>query len=88
MEIPKSQKWMYNRLNERKSGITDEFVDGVVEFIQFVANQVEYAKCNLIRCLCVKCKCKAYKLVDDIKVHLFSKQFMPKYYHWTCHGET
>jgi hypothetical protein len=78
---------MYNRLNEKRSAITNEFYTGVYQFIEFAKSQDTVYSDGILRCPCAKCKCKWYKLEDDVLVHLFNKGFMPNYYRWTCHGE-
>jgi hypothetical protein len=78
---------MYNRLSDKKSVYKEEFYYGVQEFIEFATNQETFATNNSIRCPCVKCKCQWYETVDEVKVHLFNKGFIPNYYRWRCHGE-
>ena len=41
MEIPENRRWMYQRLDGNKRW-TNEFREGVFEFVQFVTSQVMF----------------------------------------------
>ncbi|XP_075106867.1 uncharacterized protein LOC142179877 [Nicotiana tabacum] len=42
---------------------------------------------GLIRCPCVKYKCLHFFGSEDVKAHLYKKEFMDNYFVWTSHGE-
>ena len=86
MEVPEYRKWMDARIGSNKD-ITNEFIAGVFEFIEFAYTQEQHKLEGKLRCPRKKCKCRQYHEVDDVKVHLCKKGFMPNYYYWTNHGE-
>jgi hypothetical protein len=87
MEFPEHRKWMIKRVGPDRRRVTDEFMAGVVEFIEFACAQENYKKGGKLRCPCAKCKCLKFHLVDDVKGHLCMKGFKSGYYCWTSHGE-
>ncbi|KAG4983027.1 hypothetical protein JHK87_027776 [Glycine soja] len=87
MEIPENGRWMYQRLDDNKRW-TNEFREGVFEFVQFVTSQDMFQmQGEQTRCPCKKCKCKVFKFVDDVMKDLYEKGFMPNYYWWTNHSD-
>ena len=60
MDIPHRRKWMYNRLNPGRRGYTDEFLQGIDEFIIFACQNEVYASQGKIRCPCSKHQNRAY----------------------------
>ncbi|XP_038698945.1 uncharacterized protein LOC119996398 [Tripterygium wilfordii] len=88
MEVPEYRTWMYNRIGPGRVGITDEFLSGVEEFIDYASKKnSEFENTGKIRCPCMKCKCIRFRSLDDIRMHLYKKGFQPGYYYWTSHGE-
>ncbi|XP_038680928.1 uncharacterized protein LOC119981859 [Tripterygium wilfordii] len=88
MEMPESRKWMYNRIGPNRVGITEEFLKGVEDFIEFACqSSSDFQNTGKIRCPCVRCKCTRYHGLDDIRMHLYQKSFQPRYHYWTSHGE-
>ena len=86
MEIPENRRWMYQRLDDNKRW-TNEFREGVFEFVQFVTSQDMFQmQGEQTRCPCKKCKCKVFKFVDDVMKDLYEEGFMPNYYWWTNHS--
>jgi len=80
MEIPKNRRWMYQRLDGNKCW-TNEFREGVFEFVQFVTSQVMFQmQGEQTRCPYKKCKCKVFKFVDDVMRDLYEEGFMQNYY--------
>ena len=58
------------------------------EFVQFVTSQDMFQmQGEQTRCLSKKCKCKVFKLVDDVMRDVYEEGFMPNYYWWTNHSE-
>ncbi|KAG5151651.1 hypothetical protein JHK84_028123 [Glycine max] len=87
MEIPENGRWMYQRLDDNKRW-TNEFREGVFEFVQFVTSQDMFQmQGEQTRCPCKKCKCKVFKFVDDVMKDLYEEGFMPNYYWWTNHSD-
>ena len=86
MNIRQYRSWMYNRLLSGQKGYTDEFLNGVEEFVSFACQQANSSN-GKIRCPCSKCKNLKYLNPDEVRVHLYKKGFIPNYWYWTCHGE-
>lgn len=42
---------------------------------------------KVIRCLCKRCKNMKHLTPDEVNVHVFQKEFTPRYWYWTSHGE-
>ncbi|XP_070049733.1 uncharacterized protein [Nicotiana tomentosiformis] len=42
---------------------------------------------GVIRCPCVKCDCVKFKKPEEVKLHLYRKEFIENYFVWTNHGE-
>ncbi|CAL5186512.1 unnamed protein product [Lathyrus oleraceus] len=87
MEILEHRKWMVERMGIDNRRVRDEFLAGVIEFIEFSCAQEDYKKEKKLRCPCKKCKCKKYHIVGDVIGHLCMKGFMDDYFYWTNHGE-
>ena len=66
MEVPEHRKWMDERTGPDKKKVTNEFMAGVVEFIDFACAKENYKREGKLRCSCKKFKCKSrscfYKL--------------------------
>jgi len=43
MEIPEDRKWMYQRLDANRH-LTDDFREGVYDFLQYVIGQQKFAE--------------------------------------------
>lgn len=87
MEIPEHRKWMDNRMRPDNSRVTDEFLAGVCEFVEFACAQDDFKKVGKLRCPCKICKCRKPQSVDDVMKHLCMKGFKEDYYYWSSHGE-
>ena len=87
MEIPEHRKWMDNRMRPDNSRVTDEFLAGVCEFVEFACAQDDFKKVGKLRCPCKICKCRKPQLVNDVMRHLCMKGFKEDYYYWSSHGE-
>jgi len=74
--------------NRRRGGcITNEFIEGVNEFLDFAFSQTDFVSEDKIRCPCRACKNKRFHSRDDVTYHLYSKGFTQYYDRWTAHGE-
>ena len=55
-------------------------------FYNMSFGQQKFAKQGeLLRCPCVKCKCKVFKYVDQVRWDFYEEGFVPNYYWWTNH---
>ncbi|KAL0355391.1 UNVERIFIED_CONTAM: hypothetical protein Sradi_3986000 [Sesamum radiatum] len=78
---------MYEKNLPNRQGLTPQFQDGVIAFIEWAKSQHAYMDGDKIRCLCRKCKNKLFKVTDEVNFDLYMKDFIPEYYNWTSHGE-
>ncbi|KAL0402324.1 UNVERIFIED_CONTAM: hypothetical protein Slati_4262300 [Sesamum latifolium] len=78
---------MYEKNLPNRQGLTPQFQDGIIAFIEWVKSQHAYMDGDKIRCPCRKCKNELFKMTDEVNFNLYMKGFMPEYYNWTSHGE-
>ena len=78
--------WMYTRINNDGT-INKNFVDRVENFISFACNQLGVMNVREIRCPCRKCQNQKYQTLEEVKLHLFRKEFIADYYVWDQHVE-
>ena len=78
---------MYNKLLPSKKDCTNEFLLGVMRFVVFASKQEVFSREDVIRCLCLKCKNWKYMNLEDVKVYIYSRGFMLRYWFWSCHDE-
>ena len=86
MDICYHRSWMYNRLLSSRKGYTKFFLKGVEEFISFACQQLYFLSYKKIRCPCSKYKNQKYLSLDEVKVDLYKKEFVPNYWYWTSRG--
>ena len=67
---------MYDRYDNGHS-LRSEFLRGVDEFIGFCKANLENSGKDEIRCPCQKCKYRRMHDTYIVKVHLYSKGFIP-----------
>ena len=67
-------------------GYTNEFLNGVEEFVAFACQQAHLAK-GKIRSPYSKCTNINYIMCDKVRVHVYKRGFVANYWYWTCHGE-
>ena len=80
--------WMNVRL--RDGFLTDEFVAGIEEFVDFSQRHPELMDGSKIRCPCNdrKCQNRSFQELDIVRFHLAKNGFVRDYYVWYKHGET
>jgi len=88
MEVPEHRKWMDNRVGSDNGRVTNEFLVGINEFLDFACAQTQFLTLHKLRCPCQKCKCMKYQSADYVRAHLCMKRFMDNYYYWTNHNES
>ena len=82
MEIPSHRKWIDNKCNPKRGGITVEFYQGIDEFIQFASNQESFIRLKgKLKCPRMKCECLRFKSVNKVKRDLCKHGFMKRYYY-------
>ncbi|XP_059292245.1 uncharacterized protein LOC132045694 [Lycium ferocissimum] len=82
-----SRNWMYNRTNENRGGMRQEFVDGVDAFVGYAMTLETFLSHGLVRCPCVICQCRNYEKPEIVRFHLYKDGFQKDYTVWTSHGE-
>lgn len=82
--MPIDRNWMYCRV--RNNWITDEYIAGVKEFLDFAYENGPVNNGN-IRCPCTKCKLRNYLGKDEVANHLLHNGFLRGYTKWVRHGE-
>ncbi|XP_060200955.1 uncharacterized protein LOC132629267 [Lycium barbarum] len=79
---------MYNRTNENREGMRQEFVDGVDAFVGYAMTLETFLIDGLVRYHpCVKCQCRNYENPEIVRLHLYKDDFQKDYTVWTSHGE-
>nr|XP_033512729.1 uncharacterized protein LOC117277418 [Nicotiana tomentosiformis] len=82
------RRWMYNTNHPNRTGLRDEFIEGVASFIPKAKTLDDFLIEGTIRCPSMKCKCLKLLGPDIVTFHLYKKGFMKNYYVWTVHGES
>lgn len=82
-----NRQWIYNRNLPGRTGIRQEFLAGVAEFINFASNQYQFMNGDQIRCPCYRCKNRKFLNTADVVLHLYRRGFTENYWNWVAHGE-
>ncbi|XP_019251018.1 PREDICTED: uncharacterized protein LOC109229932 [Nicotiana attenuata] len=82
------RRWMYDRNHPNRTGLRDEFIEGVASFIAKAKALDDFLIEETIRCSCVKCKCLKLLEPNIVIFHLYKNGFVKNYYVWTVHGES
>jgi hypothetical protein len=69
----------------RKPRTSDDYKDGVVQFLTFAFRNVRQG--GKVNCPCVQCKNKSTKSYDDVRTHLRCNGILQGYTTWDRHGE-
>ncbi|XP_074369192.1 uncharacterized protein LOC141710524 [Apium graveolens] len=75
-----------HRFNEAKY-LTEDYKNGVDNFIKFAIVNLDPEDNGLIRCPCKNCGNEYYKYPSTVKVDLYRYGIMQWYTRWDCHGE-
>jgi len=71
VELIRSRQWMYQQKEPGQKGVTDQFMNGVGEFISWAASQHDSWKDReKIRCPCSKCNNMHFFLPVKVAHHL------------------
>ena len=74
------RSWMYNRQDQNRKGITEEFIHGTDDFIEFAMHQIRFVSNGMIRCPCSRCDNLKFLDEDVVRTHLYRYGFVPNYY--------
>ncbi|XP_074322753.1 uncharacterized protein LOC141659723 [Apium graveolens] len=81
------RSWVgHNRYNDLKY-LTEEYKNGVDDFIKFACDHLDPRDGGLIRCPCNDCVNKYFKDPSAVKVDLYLNGIMEWYTRWDLHGE-
>ena len=75
------REWMYTRRLSGAKYLSDGFIVGMDEFIEFEQSQLDFVFEGKIRCPCLKCQNRVLHLIEDVKEHLYRRGFVANYYH-------
>ena len=67
--------WIYQRNNDNRVGMREEFAAGVNRFIEHSKTLDDWLIFGLIRCPCVRCDGICILKEDVVRNHLYSKGF-------------
>ena len=82
------RSWMERRIPSHGSGLSTEFIKGVVAFINCAfANPNNVSGGRKMRCPCLKCDLRMFEEEDVVHLHLLKYGFTYGYRTWTSHGE-
>ncbi|GJX79795.1 zinc finger, CCHC-type containing protein [Tanacetum coccineum] len=81
------RSWMKRRINPDDGSVTQEFKDGVKEFLEFAFNHPRAVGRVKIKCPCFKCELLKLHKRDVITLHLYKWGFRNFYSTWYAHGE-
>lgn len=78
-----NKAWMYSRLEN--VFISEEYMNGVEEFVNFTKRHPECIDVDKLRCPCNQRKCRntTFRDEDIVKVHLGKYGFVQNYYNCT-----
>ena len=81
IEILAHRVWMYNRLNDGRCGLTNDFLEELDQFLNFAIEYAPVESVGKLRCPCVRCQNRNIVEYTTVRVHLFKRGFMPNYYY-------
>lgn len=83
------RSWMDRNHQDPSTGLlTEEFVQGLQQFMSFASNQQITMETGKMYCPCPVCKNRRFGTVSGVWKHLYSRGFMAGYKIWYSHGET
>ncbi|CAE6201306.1 unnamed protein product [Arabidopsis arenosa] len=83
------RSWMDKpRYNPETGKLTEEFKEGLRQFMLFASNQDITLQTGIMLCPCPNCRNYRNLEVALVKKHLFKNGFMPGYKIWYSHGES
>ncbi|KAL8120472.1 hypothetical protein AgCh_017587 [Apium graveolens] len=87
VQMTYDRSWVgHNRYNDLKY-LTEEYKNGVDDFIKFACDHLDPRDGGLIRCPCNDCVNKYFKDPSAVKVDLYLNGIMEWYTRWDLHGE-
>lgn len=68
--------------------LTEEFAEGLQQFMSFASNQPRTLETGKMYCPCPICQNRRFGTVSGVWKHLYNRGFMAGYKVWYSHGET
>jgi len=68
--------------------LTEEFAEGLQQFMSFASNQPRTLETGKMYCPCPNCQNRRFGTVSGVWKHLYNRGFMAGYKVWYSHGET
>ena len=81
------RRWMYERIDHTTNQVSEEFFQGLRNFIQIAKNQQLFIESGKLFCPCSKCENGKLLQEDVVSKHLYNRGFMSNYWVWISHGE-
>ena len=78
---------MYRRIDQTTGQVSDEFVDGLRQFMEFAQMQQICRESGKIFCPCTKCANERMRSPEVVCRHIYDRGFVSEYYIWGFHGE-
>ena len=82
-----SRRWMYNRIDPTTGRVSDEFVEGLRQFMAFVQMQPICIESGKTLCPCRRCQNQRLQPEAVVMRHVYDRGFVDDYYVWCFHGE-
>ena len=79
--------WVGRNLYNESRYLTNEYQNGVDDFIKFACKNLRGRNVGLIRCPCGDCKNKHYKTPSTVKLDLYQCSMMQRCTTWSAYGE-
>lgn len=86
-DVFSSRSWMYKRINQTTKGVSEEFCQGLENFMRFAKNQPLFLESGKLFCPCIKCDNGKQREEEIVVKHLYNRGFALNYWVWTSHGE-
>lgn len=83
-----STSWMYKRINQTSNEVSEEFCQGLENFMKFAMNQPLFLETGKLFCPCIKCENGKLCKETTVSGHLYNRGFMLNYWVWISHGKT
>lgn len=81
------RSWIHKRIKPGGYGFTDEYCDGIKQFLAFAKNNKGTLSNGDLRCPCNTCKNYFIQTPKEVEYHLLATGFLESYTIWHHHGE-
>nr|GEV29814.1 transposon, En/Spm-like, transposase-associated domain protein [Tanacetum cinerariifolium] len=88
MSLAADRGWMYDVEDTTDRFLSHTFCSNLYVFLDYAFSNKAFVDNNRIKCPCLECDNKHFKIRNDVMFHLYEKGFTPNYTTWSAHGET